>query len=88
MRFRLVMAHRTTPPGFATWRLGLCLTVFPLLSGCSSVAPYEQRLVSKPNMLFSETGSFVYQTKLWAQTEPGSMFSGDARAVGCSACGH
>ncbi len=67
---------------------GLALAVLPLLGGCSAVSPYEQRLVSKPNMLFSETGSFVYHAKLWAQTEPGSMFSGGARSVGCSACGH
>ena len=68
--------------------VGLGLVILPLLAGCSAVPPYEQRLVSKPNMLFGETGSFVYQAKLWAQTEPGSMFSGGARAVGCSACGH
>ncbi|MBI2948605.1 MAG: hypothetical protein HYY23_13260 [Verrucomicrobia bacterium] len=68
--------------------LGLFVSgmVVPLFSGCSSVPPHQQRLVSKPNMLFNDSGAFVYQSKMWLQTEPGLMFSGGARAVGCSAC--
>jgi hypothetical protein len=58
-----------------------------LFSGCSAVAPYQQRLVSKPNMSFTGAGAFVYQSKMLAQIEPGSMFSGGSRAVGCAACG-
>jgi hypothetical protein len=55
-------------------------------SGCSMVEPHQQRLVSKPNMGFSDTGPFVYQAKLTLQTEPGSVFSGGARAAGCTSC--
>ena len=58
-----------------------------VFSGCSSVAPYQQRLVSKPNMSFTGAGAFTYQSKMLAQIEPGSMFSGGVRAVGCAACG-
>jgi hypothetical protein len=70
---------------FGLW-LFACGVGLALFSGCSSVPPQHQRLVSKPNMLFSDSGPFVYQSRMWLQTEPGSMFSGGARAVGCSAC--
>ncbi|HJN81734.1 MAG TPA: hypothetical protein QF478_03070 [Verrucomicrobiota bacterium] len=46
----------------------------------------EQRLVSKPNMLFSQSGVFIYQNRLIAQIEPGSATSGGAQAAGCTSC--
>ena len=57
--------------------------------GCASVGQVsisEQRLVSKPNMLFSQSGVFIYQNRLIAQIEPGSATSGGAQAAGCTSC--
>ena len=57
--------------------------------GCSwggRVGISEQRLVSKPNMLFSQSGVFVYQNWLIAQIEPGSATSGGGQAAGCTSC--
>ncbi|MDP7050387.1 MAG: hypothetical protein QF600_00530 [Verrucomicrobiota bacterium] len=57
--------------------------------GCASVGHVnisEQRLVSKPNMLFSANGVFVYQNRLIAQIEPGSATSGGGQAAGCTSC--
>ena len=62
------------------------ILLFGLLAcgvGCSSVGRVgisAQRLVSKPNMLFSQSGVFVYQNWLIAQIEPGSAPSGPPRA--------
>jgi hypothetical protein len=56
------------------------------LSGCSPVSPQRQRLVSKPNMTFSDSLVFNYQNKLLPQVEPGSTFSGGAQAAGCTSC--
>ena len=86
--FRGAAGDGTRAPSIrGSFLLMFALAILPWLCGCSSVAPYQQRLVSKPNMLFNDSGAFVYQTKMWLQSEPGSMFSGGARAVGCSACG-
>ncbi len=65
--------------------LGLAAIV-PLLASCSAVGPERQRLVAKPNMLFSDTVIFNYQDKLLPQTEPGSAVSGGAQASGCTSC--
>lgn len=57
--------------------------------GCGSmgqVAISDQRLVSKPNMQFSQSGVFVYQNRLIAQIEPGSATSGGGHAAGCTSC--
>ena len=68
------------------------ILLFGLLAcgeGCSSVGRVgisEQRLVSKPNMLFSQSGVFVYQNWLIAQIEPGSATSGGGQAAGCTSC--
>ena len=68
------------------------ILLFGLLAcgvGCSSVARVgisEQRLVSKPHMLFSQRGVFVYQTWLIAQIEPGSATYGGGQAAGCTSC--
>ena len=59
------------------------------LVGCGSVGQVsisDQRLVSKPNMLFSQSGVFVYQNRLIAQIEPGSATSGGGQAAGCTSC--
>jgi hypothetical protein len=60
----------------------LCL----LLSGCATVPAWQQRLVSKPNMVFQDGGVFVYGPRLNLQIEPGSADNGGAVAAGCTAC--
>jgi hypothetical protein len=64
-----------------------CLLLLLLLcAGCVSVGPNEQRLVSKPNMVFSQSAVFNYQNTLLQQMEPGSTFSGGAVCGGCTSC--
>ena len=55
-------------------------------SGCKAVPIMEQRLVSKPNMVFSDSPVFAYQSRVVSQIEPGSAMSGGAQAAGCTAC--
>jgi hypothetical protein len=50
------------------------------------VAANQQRLVSKPNMVFSESAVFSYDNKLLPQLEPGSAFSGGGQCSGCTSC--
>ena len=57
-----------------------------LLTGCASVPPNEQRLVSKSNMVFSDNSLFNYQSPIFPQTEPGAAATGGAAAGGCSSC--
>jgi hypothetical protein len=66
----------------------LCFTTIFLLvcAGCAVVRPSEQRLVSKPNMVFSESAVFSYANKLVPQLEPGSAFSGGGQSAGCTSC--
>jgi hypothetical protein len=63
----------------------LCGTV--VLAGCARVAPLEQRLVSKPNMQFSEAPVFGYRNRLLAQIESGSASFVGAQSAGCGSCG-
>jgi len=55
-------------------------------SGCAWVGPRQQRLVSKPDMVFSESAFLSYQNQLFEQVEPGSAFSGGAQSGGCTSC--
>jgi hypothetical protein len=55
-------------------------------AGCAAVGPQAQRLVSKPNMVFSESPVFNYTDKLLPQTEPGFATTGGAQASGCTSC--
>jgi hypothetical protein len=57
-----------------------------MLTSCARVSVHQQRLVSKPNMTFSDTLVFSYQSKLQPQIEPGSALSGGAQAAGCTSC--
>ena len=56
-----------------------------LLTGCA-VPIQQQRLVSRPNMQFSPSPVFDYQSKLLTQTETGAAASGGAQAAGCTSC--
>ena len=55
-------------------------------AGCQAVPVMQQRLVSKPNMVFSDSPVFSYQSQVLPQIEPGSAMSGGAQAAGCTAC--
>ena len=57
-----------------------------ITSGCSVVSVSEQRLVSKPNMVFSESSVFDYSTGLHSRLEPGTAGAGGAQATGCTSC--
>lgn len=55
-------------------------------SGCARVGPSQQRLVSKPGMVFSQAAFLSYENPLLVQVEPGSAFSGGAQSGGCTSC--
>ena len=55
-------------------------------TGCKAVPVMQQRLVSKPNMVFSDSPVFSYQSQVLTQIEPGAALSGGAQAAGCTAC--
>jgi len=66
-------------------------TIFPLfaillLSGCASVEVHEQRLVSKPNMLFSRSAVYSYSSRIMPQLQPGLAVSGGAQPSTCTVC--
>ena len=56
------------------------------LGGCAQVPAWKQERVSKPNMVFSDRGAFVYGPRINSQIEPGSADNGGATAAGCTAC--
>jgi hypothetical protein len=65
----------------------LPLAIMALLAGCSSPAVRQQRLVAKPNMLFSDVAVFTYHSpKLLPQLAPGFAGSGGAQNSGCTSC--
>lgn len=57
-----------------------------IITGCSHVDAPMQRLVSKPNMVFSDSTVFAYQSRFTAIIEPGSASDGGSAATGCSSC--
>ena len=66
--------------------VGILLLVGMLGVGCKAVPVMQQRLVSKPNMVFSDSPVFSYQSQVLTQIEPESALSGGAQAAGCTAC--
>ena len=68
------------------WRVVTVAAILLAGSGCASVPVHQQRLVAKPNMLFSESPVFAYYSKLLPQIEPGAAASGGAQAAGCTSC--
>ena len=61
------------------------LLVF-FFTGCASVPVHEQRLVSKPNMLFSRSAVYSYTSKIMPQVQPGLPASGRSLNSTCTAC--
>jgi hypothetical protein len=72
------------------WRsgtfLGLGIVGCLLACGCAQVPVPEQRLVSKPNMTFSDSLVFNYSNPLQAQIEPASEPVGGTQSSGCTTC--
>jgi hypothetical protein len=63
----------------------LCLAIL-LLTGCATVEVQEQRLVSKPNMLFSRSAVYGYSSRIMPQLQPGLAVSGGAQPSSCTVC--
>ena len=57
-----------------------------MFAGCVSVKPHQQRLVSKPNMQFSESVIFSYEDKSLTQIESGSASFIGGQSGSCGAC--
>jgi len=57
-----------------------------LITGCAQVGVQEQRLVSKPNMTFTDYAVFNAPPRLFQQSEPGASDTGGAASAGCSSC--
>ena len=62
------------------------LAAMVLLASCSVVKVADQRLVSKPNMVFSESEVFEYASDFHSIVEPGTAGSGGGQASGCTSC--
>jgi hypothetical protein len=69
-------------------RLAFGLVALPLgllASGCAGVSAAQQRLVSRPGMIFSDAPHLAARSALAPQIEPGRA-AGGAQAAGCTAC--
>lgn len=67
------------------WSLVAVIGAF-VVQGCSSPMVRQQRLVSKSNMVFSDSMLFAYGSRIGTQLEPGASVSGGAQNSGCSSC--
>lgn len=56
------------------------------VAGCTNVPVYQQELVSKPGMIFSDSLVDAPRVNLLSQIEAGAAVSGGAQAAGCTAC--
>ena len=56
------------------------------MTGCATVGVEQQRLVSKPNMQFSEVRAFGDPTRIASQLEPGRVVTGGAQSSVCTSC--
>jgi len=62
-------------------------TALLVLAGCSSPAVRQMRLVSKPNMTFSDSTVFTYNSpRLLPQIAPGFPGGDASQNSGCSSC--
>lgn len=75
-------------PLLGDWRFLAVLLIFHIimLAGCVSVAPRQQRLVSKPNMQFSGSIVFSYHDRLLTQIESGSASFIGGQSGSCGSC--
>ena len=66
---------------------GSCVLLAFALAGCSTPAVHQQRLVAKPNMIFSESAAFQYNSfRLLTQQATGLAGSGGPQNSGCTSC--
>ncbi len=57
------------------------------VTGCTTMRPSEQRLVAKPNMTFSDSAAFTYNSsRLFPQMATGFAATGGAQNSGCTSC--
>ena len=79
---KIVLGRRT-----ARAASGLALSVLAVLCGCSAPAVRQQRLVSRPNMLFSDSATLNYNSpRLLPQLAPGFAGAGASQNSGCTSC--
>lgn len=65
----------------------LPLAVLALLAGCSTPSVRQQRLIARPNMTFSDSVAFTYNSpRLLSQFATGFGGSGAAQNSGCTSC--
>ena len=58
-----------------------------VLDGCTALKPNEQRLVAKPNMTFSDSAAFSYNSsRLLPQLATGFAAAGGPQNSGCTSC--
>ncbi len=63
------------------------MTALVFLSGCSSPAVRQQRLVAKPAMTFSDSVAFQYNSsRLMSQQATGLAGAGGPQNSGCTSC--
>lgn len=78
---------RAAAPMSRGTRLMASMTLAGLLAGCSTPAVRNQRLVAKPNMSFSDSAVFMYNSsKLFPQLATGFAASGGGQNSGCTSC--
>jgi len=57
------------------------------LTGCTALRPSEQRLVAKPNMTFSDSAAWIYNSsRLYPQLASGFATAGGTQNSGCTSC--
>lgn len=67
--------------------LGLGAIMVFGLTGCTAMRPGEQRMVAKPNMTFSDSAAFTYNSsRLFPQMATGFAATGGAQNSGCTSC--
>lgn len=66
---------------------GLGALMVLALTSCTAMRPSEQRLVAKPNMTFSDSAAFTYNSsRLFPQMATGFAATGGAQNSGCTSC--
>ncbi|MGD9159988.1 MAG: hypothetical protein PVG39_16355 [Desulfobacteraceae bacterium] len=81
-KFQVLVGNRLI--SFLPISLPVCFLL--MFSGCVSVKPHQQRLVSKPNMQFSESVIFNYQDRSLTQIESGSASFIGGQSGSCGSC--
>lgn len=78
--------HVATGRGSHRMRIIPILLTLSVAMGCQAPSVSQQRLVSQPNMLFSDSLPLSFGSRLIPQLETGAAGSGGAANSGCTAC--